>query len=491
MSDPIFEPPDADDTIRETLPPTARPPVSRGAAFSSDTFDAPFTSEFTAAPSSSRAKPTDDAFDDFFVGEDGTPDEFAHDAYLKSDKEAALEKAFDLASVNLLVGAAAPLLWLAGRLNESSPPEDVERFRQRVLAEIKQFETAAMARDIPSRLVRMTRYAIAATLDDIILNTAWGGQAAWAGRSLVSVLYNETWGGERFYEILSQMRRQPDENIDGLEFMAICLAVGFAGKYRVMEGGQGRLSRLRHELYRIIRRVRGPYDRELSPPWEPIAGPHAVPKSARSAWIIAALALLAVAALWVFSSFDLRTRVAAATKQIDALTSAIPATVSKPSIPNIPEPEKPKVLTRMERLQGFLADDIKAGRVELAGEGSKIAIRMLNASFPSGGVDLADASKPLVARIAAALNPEKGPIEVVGNTDNVLVPAGSKLGDNMAISKARADSAANVLRQHLDDPSRVTSIGRGSTDPIASNATAEGRMKNRRVEFLIDAEAPH
>ena len=488
MADPFFDPPDADDTIRRPLPQPRQP--SRPAAanlFLDDGFDDRIDDAFGSAFPAPRGRRSD-GFDDL-VGDDRLADGFGADTYLKSGKEAAIEKAFDLASVNPLVSAAAPLLWLAGRLNESAPPEDVERFRQRILAEIKQFETAAMARDVPPRLVRMTRYAIAATLDDIILNTEWGGQAVWAGRSLVSSLYNETWGGERFYELLNQMRRAPDENIDGLEFMAICLAVGFSGKYRVMEGGQGRLSRLRHELYRIIRRVRGPYDRELSPPWEPVAAPHVAPKSARAAWIIGIVALILAAILWTLSSFDLRQRVDAAVQQIDALAPAVPVVVTAPAIPNIPEPVKPKVKTQMERLQGFLADDIAARRVELARVNNKIAIRMLNASFPSGGVDLAASSDPLVGRIAAAINHEKGPIVVVGNTDNVPVPYGSKLGDNMAISKARADSAAEVLKKGLDDPSRVTTVGRGSNDPIASNSTAEGREKNRRVEFLIDAEA--
>ena len=477
MADPFFDPPDADDTIRRPLP-QPRQASRPGAAnlFLDDGFDDQIDDAFGSALAAPRGRRSE-GFDDL-LGDDRLADGFGADTYLKSGKEAAIEKAFDLASVNPLVSAAAPLLWLAGRLNESAPPEDVERFRQRILAEIKQFETAAMARDVPPRLVRMTRYAIAATLDDIILNTEWGGQAVWAGRSLVSSLYNETWGGERFYELLNQMRRAPDENIDGLEFMAICLAVGFSGKYRVMEGGQGRLSRLRHELYRIIRRVRGPYDRELSPPWEPVAAPHVVPKSARGAWIVAILALLLAAILWALSSFDLRQRVDAA---------VIPVVVAGSAIPNIPEPVKPK--TQMERLQGFLAPDIAAKHVELVKESDKIAIRMLNASFPSGGVDLASSSDPLVGRIAAALNHEKGPIVVSGNTDNVAVPYGSKLGDNMAISKARADSAASVLRKGLDDPARVTTIGRGSNDPIASNSTAEGRERNRRVEFLIDAEA--
>jgi type VI secretion system protein ImpK len=178
-SEPIFDPPDADDTIRRPLPQirqTSRP--SSDSLFLDDGFDAAGDNEFKTAFSRPRARRSDD-FDDLLGTGGGFPDDFGSDTYLKSGKEGAIEKAFDLASVNPLVSAAAPLLWLAGRLNESAPPEDVERFRQRILAEIKQFETAAMARDVPPRLVRMSRYAIAATLDDIILNTEWGGQAVW------------------------------------------------------------------------------------------------------------------------------------------------------------------------------------------------------------------------------------------------------------------------------------------------------------------------
>src|SRR5699024_5578002 len=190
-----------------------------------------------------------------------------------------IDRALELAAVNPLAGAAAPLLWLAGRLNESPPPDDVDQFRERILHELKRFETAAMARDVPPRLVRMGRYALAATIDHIVLNTDWGGHAAWANRSLVSQLYNETWGGERFYDLLEQMRLSPEKNIDGLEFMAICLAIGFTGKYRVLEDGRSRLSQLRYALYRTIRDVRGAYDRDLSPPCPTATAPHLAPKS--------------------------------------------------------------------------------------------------------------------------------------------------------------------------------------------------------------------
>jgi type VI secretion system protein ImpK len=402
--------------------------------------------------------------------------------------DSSIDKAFDLAAINPLVSAAAPLLWLAGRLNESAPPDNIAEFRDLTINEIKRFETAAMAKDVPSRIVRIARYALCATIDDIILNTKWGGQSGWASGSLVSSLYNETWGGERFYDLLSQLQMSPEENVDALELMAICLAVGFVGKYRVVEGGQGQLTRLRHDLYRAIRRVRGPYDRDLSATWQGVTAPHKPPRIMADPWLAGMIVLGLLAALWIFSSLSLRGSVEAAAEQIKALAPATPIVVDHAAVPAIPEPVPPTRQTQIERISAFLADDIANGSVEVSPSGSSVVIRMLKASFPSGGKDIAPSEDPLIGRIGSALNGEKGPILVIGHTDNVPVGAGSPLGDNMAISVARASSAADMLRRHVSDPSRVTFEGRGENDPIASNATAEGRARNRRVEFQIPME---
>lgn len=406
----------------------------------------------------------------------------------RSRGDSGLDRAFDLAAINPLVGAAAPLLWLAGRLNESAPPDDVAEFRNRTIDEIKRFETSAMARDVSSRTARVARYALCATIDDIILNTKWGGRSAWASGGLVSVLYNETWGGERFYDLLSQMMLNPEENVDALELMAICLSIGFVGKYRVMEGGQGHLTRLRHELYRVIRRARGPYERNLSPAWQGIAAPHKPVRPVAGPWLAALIVLVLLAILWIFSSISLRASVEQAAEQIRSLAPAIPVAVDRAGIPDIPDPVPPVRQTQIERLSELLASDIAAGTVEIAPTDDNLVIRMLRASFPSGGIALSSSEEPLVGRIGAALNGERGAILVIGHTDNVPVDAGNPLGDNMAISVARARSVAEMLRRHVTDPSRVSFEGRGETDPIVSNATPEGRARNRRVEFRIPAD---
>ncbi|CAN7464893.1 type IVB secretion system protein IcmH/DotU [Rhizobium sp. LjRoot30] len=402
--------------------------------------------------------------------------------------DAAIDKAFDLAAINPLVSAASPLLWLAGRLNESAPPEDIPEFRGRVMDEIRNFETAAMAKDVPDRLIRVSRYALCAVIDDIILSTRWGASSGWASSSLVSILYNETWGGERFYDLLSQVMQQPDQNIDALELMAICLSIGFSGKYRVAEGGQGQLQRLRQDLYRTIRRIRGPYERNLSAAWQTMPVPHRAPISMAAPWAAALLLLLLLAGLWAFSSISLRASVERSAEQIRGLVPSIPVMVERAGIPDIPEPVPPVRKTQIERITEALATEIAARRIEVATVDDKVVIRMLGASFPSGGLDLALTEDPLIAKIGAALDPEPGPILVVGHTDNVPVGAGSPLGDNMAISVARARSAAQMLQKHVEDQSRVSFEGRGETDPIVPNSSAEERARNRRVEFQIPAE---
>ncbi|WP_062215155.1 type IVB secretion system protein IcmH/DotU, partial [Aureimonas sp. AU20] len=235
-----------------------------------------------------------------------------------------VEQAFELAALNALVAVASPLLWLAARLNESLPVDDVAQFRARVMEDVSRFETRAMTRGVAPRLARVARYALCATLDDIILNTSWGGQSDWPIKGLVSTFYQETWGGERFFDLLGQLYAQPEENIDALELMALCLSIGFVGKYRVMEGGLAHLARLRAELYRTIRRLRGPHERRLSAAFAPVDAPYRPPARMIWFWVASAAVLAALLVLYLVLGFLLSWRVDAAAERIAALPPAMP-----------------------------------------------------------------------------------------------------------------------------------------------------------------------
>ena len=77
-----------------------------------------------------------------------------------------------------------------------------------------------------------------------------------------------------------------------------------------------------------------------------------------------------------------------------------------------------------------------------------------------------------------------GQVSVEGHADSDRVSS-LAFPDNTALSKARAETVAAILRSQLSDPARVTAEGYGDTRPIASNDTAEGKSLNRRVEIVV------
>lgn len=78
------------------------------------------------------------------------------------------------------------------------------------------------------------------------------------------------------------------------------------------------------------------------------------------------------------------------------------------------------------------------------------------------------------------VNYPRSDVIVVGHTDNTGAAA-----YNQSLSERRAQSVAQVLRSQGVAANRIQTVGRGLTQPIASNATAEGRRQNRRVEISI------
>ena len=102
--------------------------------------------------------------------------------------------------------------------------------------------------------------------------------------------------------------------------------------------------------------------------------------------------------------------------------------------------------------------------------------------FAYAKAELTPEGQAKVQRAAQALNqyPNRR-IEVNGYTDSS--------GDdarNLRLSERRADAVKQTLVESGVDASRVTATGYGSANPVASNATAEGRAQNRRVEIVLE-----
>ncbi|MDX1720689.1 MAG: flagellar motor protein MotB, partial [Salegentibacter mishustinae] len=75
---------------------------------------------------------------------------------------------------------------------------------------------------------------------------------------------------------------------------------------------------------------------------------------------------------------------------------------------------------------------------------------------------------------------------IEGHTDNVPYGGSGPLNDNWDLSTKRATSIVQILKENNNiDPQNLTAAGRGEYAPIATNETAEGRAKNRRIEVIL------
>ena len=104
--------------------------------------------------------------------------------------------------------------------------------------------------------------------------------------------------------------------------------------------------------------------------------------------------------------------------------------------------------------------------------------------FPSGDALPNDAAFDIVEKVAKILAPYKNPIHVEGFTDDVPIHS-PRYPTNWELSAARAASIVRLLGNDGVEPSRMAAVGYGEFQPVADNASAEGRAKNRRVVLVI------
>ena len=103
-----------------------------------------------------------------------------------------------------------------------------------------------------------------------------------------------------------------------------------------------------------------------------------------------------------------------------------------------------------------------------------------NLEFDLGKATIRSTSYATLNRVAALLVEKNFSLKLAGHTDNT-----GSMALNLRLSKDRAEAVKAYLVSQGANPSRIEATGYGPNQPIASNATPEGRQQNRRVEFSI------
>ncbi|WKB53796.1 DotU family type VI secretion system protein [Eleftheria terrae] len=393
-------------------------------------------------------------------------------------REAAQDIAWHPAGFNPLIAAANPLLNMIPQMRTITVHQDVAGLRDNLAQGIRQFENAARSANIANEKVIAARYILCTVLDETAASTPWGGSGVWGRHSLLVMFHNEGWGGEKVFQLLTRLAQSPADNIELLELIYTCIALGFEGRYRVIENGRTELQVLRERLAQLIRRQRGSFEPALAKHWAPAVLPKRKWSTAMPLWIFGAVVALLLLLGYMGFSYALNQ----ASDPLFASITGLKARKTQIAPPAPPPAAAP-------RLAHFLAPEIAAGLVDVRdfADRSIVTIRG-DGLFDPGSATLAVAREPLMRRIAEAVESVKGRVLVTGHTDNQPIRS-ARFPSNWHLSQERAKSVANLLTSKID-ATRIQAEGRAESEPVAPNDTPAGRSKNRRVEITVYVAKP-
>src|SRR3990167_6130301 len=212
------------------------------------------------------------------------------------------------AGLNPLADTAAPLFSMLGKLKQLNTYRQLNKLQKELIQEINVFHETAITLGYNSEYAAVCRYILCATVDDIILNTAWGGQNQWETYSLLKAFNQDTQHQDKFFIILERAIKEQILYIDMMELMYLCLSMGYKGQYRSTEHSQYQLEQITNNLYKHIQAYLGSFSRALSPtPFKMTKLKKQKPLQKNNFSPLFILLLAAYAILIIFASLDFLT----------------------------------------------------------------------------------------------------------------------------------------------------------------------------------------
>lgn len=393
------------------------------------------------------------------------------------EPQVPVEALIPAAGLNPIVIAASPLLNAVPQLRASLTHPNPIGLREVLAQGIRAFEAKAKASGVEAQKVIAARYVLCTFLDETAASTPWG-TGVWGKQSLLVMFHNETWGGEKVFQLMAKLAENPGANRDLLELLYVVLALGFEGRYRVLDNGRAQLELLRERLLVMLRNQRGEYERELSPHWRGVEAKKNV-MSLLPMWVVIAIAGLLALGLYLGLLMSLNAKSDPLYAEIQGLR------VKAPLAP----PPKPVTAAPKPRLAGFLEPEVNAGLVAVADYGDRSVITIKgDGFFEPGSATVADKVLPLLVRIGEALNSVQGSVLITGHTDSQPIRS-ARFPSNWHLSQERALAVQRLLASSVK-LERMKAEGRADSEPVAGNATPQDRAKNRRVEITLFVAKP-
>ncbi|KGD82451.1 type IVB secretion system protein IcmH/DotU [Pantoea sp. BS_4] len=377
---------------------------------------------------------------------------------------------------NLLLKAAAPLLNAVVQIRQAATHDDPAGLRQSLIDEIRLFEQRCKQAGLPFEMIIGARYCVCSALDEAAAQTPWGTRGVWSGNGMLVTFHNESWGGEKFFQLLSRISQSPQQHLWLLEIIHYCLLLGYEGRYRGSEKGRAQCDSLRARLKALIDETRAQQTTESTPLVQVHPLVNTLARPMVPLWACAML--VALIGCLIYSGLNWRLG--------NAAEPLLRSLYNMP-LPQIMMNRRPSSPQALLDLRQRLNDVIAAGQLEVSDGafGSKVIIPA-DKLFAEQGTVINPVGRALLARVSAAMKDVKGTILVSVFTDDQPVD-GSRFASNYEFSFARARAISQLLQVQLADSHVLRSEGRGDSDPLLPNDSSENRTRNRRVEITLFA----
>ena len=202
---------------------------------------------------------------------------------------------------NPLLAAASPLFQAIADVSSEGYAAPAG-LKEELVKRIKDFEFMALSQGCDNTEIIASRYVLCTALDEAITTKPWSARLEWMKNSLLIIFHNEANGGEKLFQLLDKLSRNPTKHINVLELIYVFLSLGYEGKYRVLQRGLSELDAIRNSLYRQIRMIRGEQQKDLAINWQPVVSGRQKLPVYIPVWLIVVMALCCLGL--VYAGFD-------------------------------------------------------------------------------------------------------------------------------------------------------------------------------------------
>jgi type VI secretion system protein ImpK len=345
---------------------------------------------------------------------------------------------------------------------EKQPPEQNE-LREKILALATAQEERVKAAGISADNFREARFAVFSWVDEMILTSTWPQRTRW--QHLMLSYYNTFNAGEEFF---ARLQNLPPHANDVREIYYLCLSLGFLGQYAFGDGPY-EVKKLKQALYKQLSGSKGDIRRNYALLF-PEAYQKAVtavraPDRAKFFWYVVALSAPVV----LFIAYFVLLRY-----QADQLIAKIARVEQAP----------PAAAPIKRSWSGSLVEELRRKGIRAVEQPEGVRITLETVLFTAGSAQLNIQARTQIDDIVATVK-RYAPDRVIRIEGHASREREADEARNRKLSDERARAVAEAFTRSGFRTDQISAQGLGSTKPLATNDTEQGRSQNRRVEITV------